>query len=114
MSNILNPFKPIIKSDVNVYVEAFGNDDYETRCNKILIIKKLKKDVNNLKRSNHNNYVDYENMLKEKYEYYKKSLQIQSNVGDDGGSYAPVWFKNAVKHNGEYVKHNGEFVTYSG
>jgi hypothetical protein len=114
MSYLLNPFKPIIKSDVNLYVEAFGNDDYETRYKKTLIINKVKQDREQLKRENFNNYRDYETMLREKYEGYKNSLAIVGAIGDEGGSNAPRWFKNAVKHNGEFVKFNGQIVQYGG
>lgn len=112
--SILNSFKQIIKSDVSIYVEAFGDDDYETRYNKTLIINKVKEDSEVLKRENYNNYRDYETMLREKYENYKQSLAIVGAIGDEGGSHAPLWFRKAVKYNGEFVKYNGQIVTYSG
>ena len=112
--NILSPFKEIRKTNVQMYVEAFGDDDYETRYNKTLIINKVKADKETLKRENYNNYRDYEKMLREKYENYKQSLAIVGAVGDEGGSHAPAWFRKAVKYNGEFVKYNGEIVIYSG
>lgn len=112
--SILSPFKPIIKSNVSLYMEAFGNDDYETKLNKLKIIDKVKEDKDLLKREQFDNFRDYEKMLKEKYEGYKQSLAIVGAIGDDGGSAAPHWFKNAVKYNGEFVKYNGEIVTYKG
>jgi hypothetical protein len=118
MSYLLNPFKPIIKSDVNIYVEAFGDDDYETRYNKTLIINKVKSDREQLKRENFNNYRDYETMLREKYEAYKQSLAIVGSIGDEGGSNGrrrlPTWFKNAVTYGGEYVTYDGQIVQYGG
>lgn len=112
--SILQNFKPIIKSDVAIYVEAFGDDDYDTRYKKTLIINQVKKDTDQLKREGYDNYRDYETMLREKYEGYKNSLAIVGAIGDEGGSHAPAWFRNAVKYNGEFVKYNGEIVTYGG
>lgn len=118
MSNILNNFKPIIKSDVSMYVECFGNDDYDTRFKKNLIIDQIKKDKNKLKREHYDNYRDYEMMLKEKYISYKQSLEIQEGVGiediSSGSNVAPNWFKKAIKYNGEFVKYNGELILYDG
>lgn len=112
--NILSPFKPINKTDINLYVEAFGDDDYDTRYKKTLIINRVKQDKEQLKREKFNNYQDYETMLREKYESYKNSLAIVGAIGDEGGASTPRWFKNAVKYNGEYVKYNGQIVTYAG
>lgn len=112
--SILSPFKSIIKSDVSVYVEAFKDDDYNTRYKKTLIINKIKEDKELLKRKNFDNYLDYEKMLREKYDSYRKSLAIVGPIGDGGGDSTPAWFRKAVKYNGEFVKYNGEIVTYSG
>lgn len=112
--NILSPFKEIKKTNVLMYVEAFGDDDYETRHKKLSVINKVKEDKEVLKRKNFNSYYDYEKMLKEKYTGYKRSLGIEGRIGDEGGDGMPRWFKNAVKYNGQFVTYNGELVTYSG
>lgn len=97
-----------------MYVEAFGDDDYDTRYKKTLIINQVKKDADQLKREGYDNYRDYETMLREKYEGYKSSLAIEGAIGDEGGGNTPSWFRNAVKYGGEFVKYNGEIVLYGG
>lgn len=117
--SILNMYKPIRNTNVNLYVEAFGDDDYETQQTKIKIIDKIKRDIRSIRLEEQQTIIGYSQFLKEKYNHYKQSLAIVGSIGDEGGSAGnpnkvPKWFENAIKYGGEYVTYEGNFVVYSG